>query len=82
MPLDAKLPDRLLDTYLTCLRSKDVLYYPSEVTREDNALGVSELAMRQAQHFASAEAEKDASNRQKFDCASHLAANLVLRLLS
>lgn len=41
MPLDEKLPDRLLDTYLKCIASKDVLYYPSEVTREANELRVS-----------------------------------------
>ena len=41
MPFDEKLPDRLLDTYVKCIESKDVLYYPSEVTKEHNDLRVS-----------------------------------------
>lgn len=45
MPLSDKLPDRVLDTYIKCINAKDVLYYPSEVTRENNELRVSELAL-------------------------------------
>lgn len=41
MAFDDKLPDRLLDTYSKCIESKEVLYYPSEVTKEDNELRVS-----------------------------------------
>lgn len=36
------LPTRLKQVYDECIQAKDVLYYPSEVTREDNELKVSE----------------------------------------
>jgi hypothetical protein len=45
MPLDDKLPDRLLETYIKCIEAKEVLYYPSEVTKEDNELRVGSFKM-------------------------------------
>lgn len=42
MPLDERLPERILDTYVKCIEAKEVLYYPSEVTKEHNELRVSE----------------------------------------
>lgn len=40
MPLDLDLPSKVLRTYRACIEAKEVLYYPSEVTKEDNELRV------------------------------------------
>ena len=39
-PLPQDLPNKVYETYERCLEAQSVLYYPSEVTREDNELRV------------------------------------------
>merc|ERR1712093_164842 len=38
MPIDLDLPSKVLKVYRACIDSKEVLYYPSEVTKERNEL--------------------------------------------
>lgn len=86
MPLDEKLPDRLLTTYLKCIASKDVLYYPSQVTREANELRVSGehrwTSTESYSRILTIQHHIYTMFRQKYDSANLLLANQVLRRLS